>query len=125
MEEAIEKLVEDFLADFDAVCFEGYRRFFVSGPELILIIPRVGMIRGLDAYLEYESHSTKLGARSTAWQERSVELFANVARVTGLMQMSYSIGQERREIREYITFLLERRGESEWSCFHLQATLAA
>jgi hypothetical protein len=52
MEEEIEKLVEDFLADFDAVRFAGYRRFFVSGPELILIIPRVGMIRGLDAYLE-------------------------------------------------------------------------
>src|SRR5438128_5834320 len=117
MEEKIEKFVEAFLADFDAVRFEGYRRFFVSGPQLILIIPRVGMIRGLDAYLEYESNSTKLGARNTAWRERSVELVGNVARVMGLMQMTYSSGQERREIREYITFLLERRGESEWKCF--------
>jgi len=125
MEEEIEKLVEDFLADFDAVRFEGYRRFFISGPKLILIIPRVGMVCGLDAYLEYESRSTKLGSRSTSWQQRSVEVFGNVARVMGLMQMTYSVGEERRELREYITFLLERRGEREWKCFHLQATLAA
>jgi ketosteroid isomerase-like protein len=122
LEAEVEKLVEDFLADFDAVRFNGYRRFFVEGPQLTLIIPRVGLIRGLDAYLEYESRSTKLSERRSLWEDRSVEFFGNVARVMGSIKMSYSDGQERREIREFITFLLERR-ENGWKCFHLQATL--
>lgn len=125
MEEEIEKLVEDFLADFDALRFEGYRRFFLEGPKLVLIIPRVGVIKGLDAYLEYESRSTKLTDRSSSWQERSVELLGDVARVMGLVRMAYSDGQERREIHEYVTFLLERDREHKWKCFHLQATLTA
>ena len=123
MEKEIEQLVESFLADFDSVRFEGYRRFFVEGPKLVLILPRVGIFRGLGPYLEYESRSEKLVGRSTYWKERSVEVFGNIARVMGLMGMSFSAGQERREIREHITFLLERDDHDVWKCFHLQATL--
>jgi ketosteroid isomerase-like protein len=124
MEKEIEKLVENFLADFDALRFEGYRRFFSEGSKLIMIIPRVGRIKGIDAYLEYESSSTKISNRSTSWQERSVELFGDVARVMGLLRMTFSVGDERRELLEYVTFLLERDSKNEWKCFHLQATLA-
>jgi hypothetical protein len=123
MEKEIEQLVESFLADFDSVRFEGYGRFFVEGPKLVLIIPRIGILRGLGAYLDYESKSMKLAGRSTSWKERSVEVFGNFARVMGLMTMSFSAGRERREIREHITFLLERDDQDVWKCFHLQATL--
>jgi len=125
MREEVEQLVECFLADFDSLHFEGYRRFFVEGPKLVLVIPRVGMIRGLDAYLQYESESTKLLGRNTSWRERSVEIFGDVARVMGLMTMTFYDGQQRREIREHVTFLLEHGGDGNWKCFHLQATLSA
>lgn len=125
MEKEIERLVENFLADFDALRFEGYRRFFSEGSKLVMIIPRVGVIKGINAYLEYESSSTKLADRSSSWQERSVELLGDVARVMGLLRMTWSDGRERKEIREYVTFLLERDRKNEWKCFHLQATLTA
>jgi ketosteroid isomerase-like protein len=123
MEKKIEHMVESFLADFDAARFEAYSRFFVEGPKLVLIIPRVGVLRGLGAYLEYESRSTKLTGRSTSWEDRTIEVFDNLARVMGLMTMTFSAGQESREIRERITFLFERDDRDGWKCFHLQATL--
>ena len=123
MEKEIERLVEDFLADFDALRFEGYRRFFSE--RVVLIIPRVGMIKGLDGYLEYESKSKKLTDRHSSWQERSVELLGDVAKVMGLLRMTFSAGNERREIQEYVTFLLGRDEKNAWKCFHLQATLTA
>lgn len=123
MEREIEQLVEGFLADFDAARFDAYNRFFVEGPELVLIIPRVGVLRGLGSYLEYESKSRKLTGRATSWGERTIEIFGNIARVMGLMTMSFSAGPERREIREHITFLLKRDDQNGWKCFHLQATL--
>lgn len=125
MEKEIEQLIESFLADFDAARFAGYRRFFAEGPKLVLVIPRVGVLRGLDAYLDYEAKSTKLAGRNTSWQDRSVEVFGDLARVMGLMTMAFSADGERREIREHITFLLERDGENAWKCFHLQATLVS
>ena len=123
MEKQIEQIVESFLADFDAARFEAYGRFFIEGPGLVLIIPRVGVFRGLSAYLEYEYRSTKLAGRTPSWEERSIEVFDNVARVMGLMTMTFSAGQERREIREHITFMFERDDLNGWKCFHLQATL--
>ena len=125
MEKEVEQLIENFLADFDAARFTGYRRFFTAGPKLVLIIPRVGILRGLDAYLDYESQSTKLAGRKTSWQDSSVEVFGRMARAIGLMTMAFSEGGERREIREHITFLFERDGENAWKCFHLQATLVS
>lgn len=119
----IERLVDQFLVDFEAARFEGYHRFFV-GPTLVLIMPGVGVMRGLDEYLEYESRSTKVSERQVSWEERTIDVFGNVARVTGLLTMSFAIGGERKQIREYVTFLLERQEENGWKCFHLQATLA-
>jgi ketosteroid isomerase-like protein len=124
MEKEIEQMVESFLADFDAARFEAYGRFFIEGPELVLIIPRAGVLRGLSAYLEYESGSTKLQGRTTSWEDRSIEVFGALARVMGLMTMTFSAGQESREIREHVTFIFERDDQGRWKCFHLQATLA-
>lgn len=123
MKAEIERLVDQFLADFEAARFEGYHRFF-AGPKLVLVMPGAGVVRGLDAYLEYESRSTKLSGREVSWENREIEMFGDVARVMGLLTMSFAIGAERRQIREYVTFLLERNGETGWKCFHLQATLA-
>jgi ketosteroid isomerase-like protein len=124
MEKEIEQIVESFLADFDAARLEAYARFFVEGPRLVLIIPRVGVLRGLGAYLEYESKSAKLQGRATSWEDRTIEVFGDFARVMGRMTMAFSAGQERREIREHIAFMLERDDQNGWKCFHLQATLA-
>ena len=123
MEKQIEQIVESFLADFDAARFEAYGRFFVESPKLALIIPRVGVLRGLSAYLEYESRSTKLQGRTSRWEDRSIEVLGTIARVMGLMTMTFSAGEEKREIREHITFMLERDDQGGWKCFHLQATL--
>lgn len=123
MKAEIERLVEQFLADFEAARFEGYHRFFV-GPALVLIMPGVGVMKGLDEYLEYEFRSTKISERQVSWEERTIDVFGNVARVMGLLTMSFAMGGERKQIREYVTFLLERHEENGWKCFHLQATLA-
>lgn len=123
VEAEIERLVDQFLADFEAARFEGYHQFFV-GPTLVLIMPGVGVMRGLDEYLEYESRSTKVSERQVRWDERAIDVFGNFARVMGLLTMSFAMGGERKQIREYVTFLLERQEESRWKCFHLQATLA-
>lgn len=123
MKAEIERLVEQFLADFEAARFEGYHRFFV-GPALVLIMPGVGVMKGLDEYLEYEFRSTKISERQVSWEERTIDVFGNVARVMGLLTMSFAMGGERKQIREHVTFLLERHEENGWKCFHLQATLA-
>jgi ketosteroid isomerase-like protein len=123
MEPEIEQFIEQFLADFEAVNFDGYRRFF-AGPRLILIMPGVGVMRGLDAYLEYESNSTKRAGRNVSWQDRSIEITGNGARVMGLLTMTFTQGETKKAMREFVTFLLDRDGEGQWRCFHLQATLA-
>ena len=123
MEAEIEKLVDQFLGDFEAARFEGYHRFF-AGPGLVLIMPGAGVMRGLDEYLAYEGRSTKLSERRVSWEERAIDVFGNVARVMGLLTMSFAVGGETKRIREYVTFLLERQQENGWKCFHLQATLA-
>lgn len=122
MEAEIEKLVERFLADFETMRFDGYRQFF--DPELILIMPGTGVLRGLGQYLEFESRSTKVSERRVSWDERAIDVIGNAARVMGLLTMSFAVGSERKQFREYVTFLLERREENIWKCFHLQATLA-
>lgn len=123
MKAEIERFVEQFLADFEAARFEGYHRFF-AGPKVVLIMPGAGVIRGLDAYLEYEYRSTKVSERQVSWEDRAIDVFDDVARVMGLLTMSFAIGGERKQIREYVTFLLERQEENGWKCFHLQATIA-
>jgi len=118
----IEELIERFFLDFQSVNFDGYRRFFAQ-PNLILIMPGLGVLRGLDSYLEYESRSSKLNSRRVEWVDRQVDMFDTIARAMGLITMSFSDGTNERQIRENVTFLLRRDESGQWRCFHLQATI--
>jgi len=118
----IEELIANFFLDFQSVNFDGYRRFFAQ-QDLILIMPGMGVLRGLDSYLEYESRSSKLNSRHVEWVDRQVDMFDTVARAMGLITMSFSDGTNERQIRENVTFLLRRDDNAQWKCFHLQATI--